>query len=265
MLAGESLPQRSKTEAEIVREYDVEKWGGLLLEAERTGRGFTFAAVDQLNMDGLDHCVSVRGDVMSWEEHAVATRRFRRMVGRELRALMPASALVEFGAGYGGMFFPVARALRKSRPKLIALEFTRSGRELLARISNAEEQPVTVGACDLGAPAITSVAIPDGAVLFTCFSAHYVPVLSQNIIHSLCALRPKAVVHFEPLVHPELQSTTMGLLRHRYLESNDYNRNLLEVLEEAERAGRIRIDSVEANWFGLNPLLPASRIVWSAT
>jgi hypothetical protein len=263
LLGGETLPQRTKNEAEVTREYDVEKWGGLRREVERTGRGFSFSEVDRVHAAEFGDCVSVRGDVLTVERLSEATKRFRRLVAAELRSLMPASALVELGAGYGGMFFPVVAALREPPPRLIALEFAQSGRDLLSRIASAEGYEVTVGPCDLGAPVVTPVSIPHGAVLFTCFAAHYVPMLSQDLVQALCAMRPKAVVHLEPLVHPELQDTTLGLLRRRYLQANDYNRNLLDVLVEAERAGRIRIDAVDPNWFGVNPLLPASRVVWS--
>lgn len=263
MLAGGALPQRSKTEAELVREFDVEKWGGLLREAKDAGRGFRYATVDRLHMGALGNCVSVRGDTLTWEPQLAATRRFRALVGDTLAGLMPATALVELGAGYGGMFFSVARALREFNPALYALEFSGSGRELIERIASAERLEVTTGACNLGAREMTPVAIPEGAVIFTSFAAHYVPVMSAEFVRALCALRPKAVVHFEPLVHPESEQTTLGILRRRYLESNDYNRNMLEVLTEAERARVIRIESIDRSWFGLNPLLPASRVVWT--
>lgn len=263
MLAGEPLPQRSKTAAELVREFDVEKWGSLLREAEQGGRSFRYSAVDAMHLRALGNCVSVRGDTLVWEPQIAATRRFRRAVGETLLAFMPAAALVEFGAGYGGMFFAAARAVRAFAPALYALEFSRSGRELIRRIAAAEGIEVTVGACDLGAPVMTPVAVPEGAVIFTCFAAHYVPVMSSAFVQALRALRPRVVIHFEPLLHPEREQTTLGILRRRYLQSNDYNRNMLEVLTAAEREGSIRIDSIDRDWFGLNPLLPASRVVWT--
>lgn len=263
MLAGGTVPQASKTEAELVREFDVEKWGRLLRDADRRARSFRYSAVDRLHLGALGNCVSVRGGRLAWGPQIEATRRFRRMVGETLALLMPATALVEFGAGYGGVFFAAARAVRAWSPALYALEFSRSGRELIGRIAAAERVNVTVDACDLAAPVMTPVAIPEGAVIFTCFAAHYVPVMSAAFVGALRAFRPKAVVHFEPLVYPEQEYTMLGILRRRYLQANDYNRNMLEVLTAAEREGVIRIESIDRDWFGLNPLLPASRIVWT--
>jgi hypothetical protein len=51
-------------------------------------------------------------------------------------------------------------------------------------------------------------------------------------------------------------------MRRRYIEINDYNRNLVTVLEAAEKEGRIRILTQSPNLFGRNPLLPASLIAW---
>ena len=68
----------------------------------------------------------------------------------------------------------------------------------------------------------------------------------------------QAVFHFEPVyeLHDE---TLLGLMRHRYTELNDYNRDLLSQLQ---RRSYIRILSIQTNMFGLNPLNPTSIIEW---
>jgi hypothetical protein len=49
------------------------------------------------------------------------------------------------------------------------------------------------------------------------------------------------------------------LMRRRYAELNDYNRDLLSQLQ---RRSYIRILSIQTNVIGLNPLNPTSVIEW---
>ena len=170
----------------------------------------------------------VKGDILTWEPQERALRRNRRLAAAELRALLPASALVELGVGLRGMLFPVAQLVRREcAPLFIALEFTRSGRELLARIAEAEAVSVTVGACDLGAANVTAVRIPTGAVLLHLLRGALRTGALATPIDSLCAVRPKAVVQASNRSFiPSSADTTLGILRRRYLQANDYNQNL---------------------------------------
>jgi hypothetical protein len=83
---------------------------------------------------------------------------------------------------------------------------------------------------------------------------------SAAVFDSLLRYREsvQAVFHFEPVysLHGE---TLLGLMRRRYAELNDYNRDLLS---ELHQRSYIRILRIQADVFGLNPLNPASIIEW---
>ena len=66
------------------------------------------------------------------------------------------------------------------------------------------------------------------------------------------------VVHFEPSVVPE-RSTLLGLLRNKYMELNDYNRNLISILKNRSD---IEILELEIDIFGLVPLNTTNLIAW---
>jgi hypothetical protein len=70
--------------------------------------------------------------------------------------------------------------------------------------------------------------------------------------------RIDVIVHFEPLYRPDRQNL-IGLIRNRYAEINDYNRNLLASLQAA---ADVEILSCEYDVFGVNPLNPTSVLVW---
>lgn len=83
-------------------------------------------------------------------------------------------------------------------------------------------------------------------------AGHFLDVLATHAdsIHS--------VFHFEP-VHEFYDDSLLGLLRKRYTEANDYNRDLLSQLESR---ANIRILQRRPNVFGVNPLHPTSVIEW---
>ena len=66
------------------------------------------------------------------------------------------------------------------------------------------------------------------------------------------------VVHFEPTVLEE-RSSLLGLVRNKYMELNDYNRNLRTLLLAADD---IEVLETDLEVFGLNPLNTANLFVW---
>lgn len=99
---------------------------------------------------------------------------------------------------------------------------------------------------------------PDTTV-FTTHSIEQIPDATV-IIKSLEKNKSKInyVIHFEPTVAVE-RSTLFGLMRNKYMELNDYNRNLIEVLKSNSN---VEILELEYDIFGLVPLNSSNLIVW---
>ena len=110
-------------------------------------------------------------------------------------------------------------------------------------------------------PADYGIIQPNSSVM-TVHSIEQIPD-ANVIIDNLSNVRTKIdkVFHFEPVSNPN-RTNFIGLIRDRYKEINDYNRNLREVL-----VGRadIRIIFEDFDVYGLNPLNPTSVIVWEFT
>lgn len=66
------------------------------------------------------------------------------------------------------------------------------------------------------------------------------------------------IINFEPSIIPE-RSNLLGLLRNKYIEINDYNRNLFDILKARED---VQIIEYERDVVGINPLNSANLIVW---
>lgn len=70
--------------------------------------------------------------------------------------------------------------------------------------------------------------------------------------------RVDAVLHLEPSFIPEGRDL-LGLLRNRYLEINDYNRNLVTLLQQAADVELLEFDR---DYFGSPPLNSLHFIAW---
>jgi hypothetical protein len=96
----------------------------------------------------------------------------------------------------------------------------------------------------------------------TVFTAHSIEQIPNAKIIVDCLEKQKDkinyVVHFEPTVIHERHSL-LGIMRNKYMELNDYNRNLITVLKSRTD---IEILELQADYFGLVPLNTANLIVW---
>lgn len=253
---------RAKTPEEIEREFGREKWGALL---ER------FRATPSAGLDEVDRWAAgtVAPLLASVGEHLVlmsqeeAHSSYLAYVADALAPYLPGPALVELGCGYGSVILGLARRPEFNGLALFAADYTLTGPELAAAIAGREQVPLTAGRCDLTADPVTGLSIPEGAVIFTAYAAQYVEPLADAFVAGISALRPKAVVHIEPVYEHCDPGTLLGLLRQRYIEANGYNRNLVTILQDHESRGAIEILEERPPAFGPNPLLAASVIAWS--
>lgn len=101
--------------------------------------------------------------------------------------------------------------------------------------------------------------IKRNSTIFTSHSIEQIPD-ATSVIKNLKQQRGKInfVIHFEPTL-VEGRNNLFGVLRNKYIEINDYNRNLIKLLKADEE---IEIIELEYDAFGLNPLNSSNIIVW---
>ena len=262
LLGLELWDQKTKTPDEIEREFGKEKWGALL-ERFRTSPRAGLDEVDRWAAGSVAATLTSVGDhlvLMTPEESHTA---YIAYIANALEPHLPGSALVELGCGYGSVILGLGRKPEYAGLPLFAADYTLTGPELAAAIAGREGLELTAGRCDLTRSPTTALSIPEGAVIFTAYAAQYVEPITDAFIEGISALRPKAVVHIEPVYEHCDHSTLLGLLRQRYIQANGYNRNLVTILHDHEARGTIEILDESPAAFGPNPLLAASVIAWS--
>jgi hypothetical protein len=261
LLGLEPFQQKTKTPAEITREFGVEKWGAMLRNAQQEAVCPTIEMVEDRLLQGQREMLCSVGDQLELLDPADARKQYIDLVVSAVADYLPAPAIVELGCGYGSVLLSLARRFVNRGTRFIGGEFTTSGVELCGLLASSSGIDVTVGHCDFNASPMTQLEIPPGSVFFTSFATMYVADY-EPALHAMLALRPSAVIHFEPCFDHFDPETMLGLLRRKYMIANDYNKNIISILEESENCGDIRITQQTPNAFGSNPLLPASVVCW---
>lgn len=254
-----------RTIGKIEKEYNRDKYGKCLEEFHRLKGRATYEAIKQFEFDvpsnhGL--CVSRQTRLYAMTLQEARNAYYRLLVKTLARRLKTAGTVVELGAGYG---FNLWR-LKRHFPKIqfVGGEFSRNAVQLSSLLNTGlpADQRVTVAHFNFYEPADYRLIAkaPGPVVVFTSHAIEQCPSAKLVVKHLLrLGSHIAAVFHFEPV--PELSGDSLlGLLRRRYAELNDYNRDLLTVLRNHPS---IRLDSVQANVFGLNPLNVTSIIEWN--
>jgi len=257
--------QRKKTLTEVEREFDREKWGNLLERYRASGGSAAIDVVEAWMLESLAPTLCTIGDRFQLLTPSNALQRHYEVVAQTLRDLLPATSILDLGAGIGGAILRLAVDSSFQGTPMYAAEFTSSGIELMKQLAASAGINLRIGHCDLSSESLTDLSVPEGSILFTCMAAHYVPHIADNFVSTFCAFRPKAVVHFEPCYEHCDPQTLTGAMRRRYIELNDYNRNLVTLLHGHAATGAIRIIKEVPAVIGVNPLLPISILVWEPT
>lgn len=261
LLGTESFESKEKTADEIAREFGKEKWGALL-EKFKQNPGSRLDDVDRWSAGEQSMTLA------SVDEHIVemtaeeSHEAYIAFIENALAPHLPASALVELGCGYGSVILGLARKAAFQDLPYFAADITATGPELASLIAEQETIKLATGRADLRNSPVTDLDVPGGALIYTAYVAQYVEPLTDAFVAGLLALRPKAVVHIEPVYEHCDPTTLLGLLRQRYIQANGYNRNLSTILRDHEARGSLEIVHDSAPGFGPNPLLAASVIAW---
>jgi hypothetical protein len=262
LLALELLAVKYKTEKEVLREFNQDKWGQLLKQV----RAMNHPTLVDIELGLIDFYTLI--PYYEGGKFYLANERQLLDMHLDLFAdvLMPhvegASCLVELGAGYGSKLLSIGQREGFSNLPLFAGEYTQNGRELISILAESLNMPITVGYCDFREMKIDGLNIPENALIFTSYAAHYVPELSKDFVGFLAKLNPRAVVHFEPCYEYYAMDSLHGMMCRRYMELNDYTRNLASIIEASHSRGEISLRT-RKNVLGSNPFLPISIVEWA--
>lgn len=173
-------------------------------------------------------------------------------------ALKTAGTVVELGSGFGQIMW----MLRNAFPNLIYRggDFAASAVALAAKLY-AQTPNISVKKFDFYAPSYDLIEKAKGpVVVITSHALEQIPQ-SVGVIETLSKYRNKIdhVFHLEPAYALYDDGSLLGLMRRRYIEINDYNRDLVSTLKDRKD---IEIMRLEQNIVGWNPFNSLALIEW---
>jgi hypothetical protein len=261
LMGQKPIEPRQKTEAEVIREFQTEKWSDVLQQI-KSRPGIKVEEIDQWRLG--DRAVSVMEKGRYYHMNALdgIHRDFVRTSEALERHLAGARALVELGAGYGSTLLNLATRHGWAKHPMHAAEYTEAGMECIRLLAENHGLKIPVGYCDFRAGVLKGIDIPPSSLIYTHYAAHYCPQLGDRFVPFFRRLNPHMVIHFEPCYEHCNDNAISGLLAKRYIEVNDYNRDLVTVLHRHRENGEIEIVQEEKAVMGVNALLPMSIIAW---
>ena len=249
----------------IDAEYDKDKWKKCLSHYEHSQRPLTPDEVRYFEHEDFGagppadpSCVS-KGNELFLMSPIKAKESHEEMICEQVGQIIErADVVVEFGCAYGFNLWMLKQAFPGK--KYIGGEYSANAVRLAGKLYQDDDDIAIeeLNFYDTHYSILDRLESP--CVLFTVQAVEQLASayhLIQTLLHYKDII--KAVVHVEPL-YEENGDTTLGLMRQRYAQINDYNRDLLTSLKR--RPEDIRIVRSEPDVFSCNPFNPIGITVW---
>lgn len=189
--------------------------------------------------------------------------------------------IIELGSGWGTNLFYLWLGGAPRSAEYVAMEYTETGREVTQLVGGTEPHLALITRpFDYHRPDLSEFRTGEKTIVFTSYSIEQITHLNDALFEELLAIPGlDHVIHVEPVSWQLLaQSAIDPLIRvlsyllpprlsleidvRRRSRAHGYNKDLISKLRNLERAGRIRIERIEKNYIGPNPINPATAIVW---
>lgn len=259
MLGLEPFLQKARGASEIEREYGDEKWGAVRRWLKNSAEVTKDGLLAQQGVDPNEELLFMQGDTFLKAPAKEIMDKYSRLLADTIRPY-GSRAIIELGSGLGDKLLSVVSEMQDV-DEVVGGEFTASGVECGQILAEKLGVNARFFRFDYNDPS-TLFDLPPGGLIYTSHSIEQIPLLLDSFIEAVIQVKPKYVIHFEPCYEDQDHTTMIGLMRKKYTEMNDYNRNLVGLLQKFEATGKICIEMHEKNIFSDTPFNPTSILVW---
>jgi hypothetical protein len=252
----------TRTIDKVEQEYNQDEYARCLAYYQNAGDGVTPEEIKRFQSERkADDPVCVAfGNELYQVTFSQSRAEYLSLLVNSIRPLLDSvRTIVELGSGYGFNLWVLKKQLDLSH-FLVGGEYSENAVRL-AELLCRETPQLKVHSFNFYEPESYKMlaACEPPVLVFTAHAIEQLPSCAA-VIDNLLLYREliHTVVHFEP-AYDLHDASLLGLMRRRYAEVNDYNRDLLVVLQ-----ARSFVDLVEtqADVYGINPLNPASIVQW---
>ena len=251
----------SRTLDKIEQEYEQDKYAKCLEFCNRSDKDLTPEDVKQFEFQLAPDqkiCASVDNELYSLELKKARAKHYQLIANSIRKEAGHCDSIIELGAGYGYNLWMLKQHFMTKT--FGGGEYSANAVKVAARLYPPDLN-IRVWHLNFYDPSTYTFLelLPAPFLVFTSHAVEQMP-RSGMIFDTLFQYREKihSVFHFEPLY--ELHDRTLlGLMRQRYAEINDYNRDLLS---ELKHRSYVQIADIQRDVFGINPLNPTSIVQW---
>lgn len=264
LLGLEMWQSPSRTVEKVDAEYDKDKWARCLdYYMESEGR-LTPEDINRFDFAGFimdppaDMCISKQERLFVLPFDKACSLHYELILKTLEPKIRECDTIVELGCGYGYNLWMLKRAYPDKT--FLGGEYSPNAVRLAGMLYEKEPNlTVTeLNIYDSVYPVLDDLT--SRCLLFTVHAVEQLPSASR-MVKTLIDYKDaiQNVVHFEP-VYELHGATTLGLMRKRYAQVNDYNRDLMSCLRQH---GYIRVARQDADVLSMNPLNPVAIVEWS--
>lgn len=262
LLGLKEAPSAKRTIEKIDREYDKDKYARCLAYAQSVAPGKLRPEKLREFEQGAGNALlcAAQGDRLIALPGRRAIQHYEELLLKAMRPVIrDVSAVVELGCGYGYHLWNLSRYFPGKR--FAGGDYSENAVRLAALLFDGQRN-IKVSRLDLYAPKYEVLEELAGAGPMLIYTVHAIEQLA-SATPFLKALEPfrrqiRRVFHFEA-ANEHYDDSLLGLLRRRYAQVNDYNRDLVSRLEERSDIAIVRF---QKHVYGANPLYPISIIEW---
>ena len=252
---------RHKNPSEVLREFEDEKWGSLLLKIKRFDQiSIEDAIFIELDEDNPKTIIFEKDLNFFLVNTKTAIYRhidlYDKVIGKYTN---DCNGLIELGAGYGSKLIALSKRDCAKNVKLFAGELTRSGCEIINILSDKLNLSISSSQTDFNNFEYKKYDYPNNCVIYTSYALHYLSNMREDLIYNLLSLRPKALIFFEPCYELFEDTSSHGILCKKYFEINDYTKNIYSAIKNISERRSLKL-IIKKNVIGINPFLPLSVI-----
>jgi hypothetical protein len=260
LLGTEHFAEVKRDHAKIHSEYSVDKWQKCSDILDKSGAR---ATAHDLRMNyheftsGDERPCLLNGKLYLAKISEIMPIYDELIVSAVQPSLSSTGQLVELGCGPG--FIMSMLSTRFPQARFIGGDFAESAVALAKRLYPMPEK-ISVSKFDFYADNFELLEkLSGGATIFTCQALEQIPDCRKTI-ETLSKYRDKIdrVVHLEP-GYDLYDNSLLGHMRKRYIQINDYNRNLFSTLQGRKDVEVLRC---EENVIGWNPFNALMRLEW---
>jgi len=243
----------------IDKEYDKDKYAKCLAFYVETNKKVTPEEVKDFEFKTVADpiCTSIGNEFYLMPLESARSAFYELLINTIGNDIEEETTVVELGCGYGYNLYLLQKHFKKTM--FIGGEYSPNAVLLASKLFS--EYPL-IDVLEFNFYDVPYKILQDITSPIIVFTSHAIEQLPESSIF-LDRLYPyrekiKAVFHFEP-AYDLYDMSLIGLMRRRYSQANDYNRDLLRNLRARSY---IRICNIQANVLGLNPFNPTSIIKW---